>query len=64
LLADAGALVCGRESAAGPRVGLPVRTTGEFDPDESVPAVGEHTEAVLREAGYDDLDRLRAAGAI
>ena len=33
---------------------------------DAVPAVGQHTEAVLRELGYADADvaRMRAAGAI
>ena len=35
-------------------------------PTRPVPQLGEHTEAVLREAGLDDaaLAKLRAAGAI
>jgi len=50
-----------------PRVGLPVRPSeGLPGSDESVPELGADTDAVLREHGYDDddLDALRAAGAL
>ncbi len=48
-------------------LGVPVRlaaTPGR--PPGPPPELGEHTDAVLREAGYtsEDVARLRAAGAI
>ncbi|WP_331234668.1 CaiB/BaiF CoA transferase family protein [Natronorarus salvus] len=49
------------------RVGFPARGPGlPEEPNESIPERGEHTEAVLREVGYDDttLERLREEGAI
>jgi len=51
-----------QRAVAGP-VGFGDAATG---PTKPVPALGEHTEAVLREAGCDDaaLAALRAAGAI
>jgi alpha-methylacyl-CoA racemase len=55
-----------RSGPAGERVGLPLRSSaGTGDPAEELPALGEHTAAVLREHGYDDeaIERLRAAGA-
>jgi len=45
----------------------PYRVSGHaFVPDRAAPTQGEHTRAVLKEAGYDDatLDALAAAGAI
>jgi crotonobetainyl-CoA:carnitine CoA-transferase CaiB-like acyl-CoA transferase len=64
--AAARGIVRGADSPAGPRVGFPAIPSGGLHPEESVPELGEHTEAVLRAAGYDDagLDRLRGAGAI
>jgi crotonobetainyl-CoA:carnitine CoA-transferase CaiB-like acyl-CoA transferase len=43
--------------------GLPDDFEPRMDP---VPALGAHTEAILRELGYDSarIDALRAAGAI
>ena len=43
--------------------GLPTSFEPRMDP---VPALGEHTDAILRELGYDSaqIDALRAAGAI
>jgi len=43
--------------------GLPVDPPPRMDP---VPALGEHTDAILRELGWDDarIVRLRAAGAV
>ncbi len=56
------------ETSAGPvraplPPGLPVDPPPRMDP---VPALGEHTDAILRELGWDDarIARLRAAGAI
>ena len=48
-------------------VGLPIRCDGVArEPRLPPPELGEHTEAILREIGYDDddLSRLRAAGVI
>jgi len=47
-------------------IGVPIKFASEPGrPDFRVPALGEHTEAVLRSVGYDDaaLAALRAAGA-
>ena len=43
--------------------GLPTDFAPRMDP---VPALGEHTDAILRELGYDSarIDALRAAGTI
>lgn len=52
---------------APPRVGLPVRGDRiDAEPTPDVPAHGEHTVELLAEVGYgeDDIDRLRAAGAL
>ena len=46
---------------------LPPGMPAAFEPRmDSVPALGEHTEAILRELGYDtaQIDALRQAGAI
>jgi len=42
---------------------LPGDVTPRMDP---VPALGQHTDAILRELGYDEraIERLRAGGAI
>ncbi len=48
-------------------VGLPIRCDGVArEPRLPPPELGEHTEAILREIGYDDdgLSRLRAASVI
>jgi len=53
--------------AAGPRLGFPAATdSGTAEATTPPPALAEHTEALLREAGFDDadLDRLRESGAI
>lgn len=55
-------------SPAGPLPALlPPASNSAFEPRmDSVPALGEHTEAVLRELGYDPvaLDALRQRGAL
>ncbi|EIF32914.1 putative acyl-CoA transferase/carnitine dehydratase [Burkholderia sp. Ch1-1] len=46
---------------------LPPGMPADFEPRmDPVPALGEHTDAILRELGYDSarIDALRAAGAI
>ena len=56
-----------RPDDAPPRIGFPACGPDlPVDPDESIPRHGEHTDALLREVGYDDadLDRLREDGAI
>ena len=40
-------------------VAPPVKCAGEEAPARPAPALGEHTEALLRELGYDDA-RIRA----
>jgi alpha-methylacyl-CoA racemase len=47
------------------RIGFPARSSHHADPATGVPAHGEHTEAVLHEAGYDgsDIEALRETGA-
>jgi crotonobetainyl-CoA:carnitine CoA-transferase CaiB-like acyl-CoA transferase len=54
-------LVRGGDDAA-PRIGFPAKTDSgvERETDESLPSHGEHTEEVLREAGWgeEDLERL------
>jgi formyl-CoA transferase len=58
--------------AAPPTAGMrtimsPIRMDGQaLRPPGPAPGVGEHTEEVLRAAGYDDaaIARLRAAGAL
>ncbi|WP_049996745.1 CaiB/BaiF CoA transferase family protein [Halococcus sediminicola] len=47
------------------RIGFPARSSNHADPASGVPAHGEHTAQVLREAGYTDgdLDELRETGA-
>jgi crotonobetainyl-CoA:carnitine CoA-transferase CaiB-like acyl-CoA transferase len=48
-------------------LGVPIRFSDEpAEPRLAVPELGEHTESVLRSAGFDDeaLARLRATGAI
>ncbi|WP_435194810.1 CaiB/BaiF CoA transferase family protein [Natronomonas sp. EA1] len=49
-----------------PRVGFPLRGSDVSHEAGDLPAHGEHTETVLREAGLDDdaMARLRAEGAI
>jgi len=52
---------------APPRVGFPARqSTPPSGSDESVPGHGEHTDAVLQEAGFSNarLETLREAGVI
>ncbi|MFC7057950.1 CaiB/BaiF CoA transferase family protein [Halovenus salina] len=55
-----------RPGAAPPRVGFPGCGSGLPEHDESVPAHSEHTDEVLREAGYstDELKQLRADGTV
>lgn len=60
-------LVVRRPDGAPPRVGFPACGTDipeEFD--ESLPEQGEHTEELLREAGYDadEINWLFETGAI
>jgi crotonobetainyl-CoA:carnitine CoA-transferase CaiB-like acyl-CoA transferase len=46
---------------------LPPGIPRSFEPRmDPVPALGEHTDAILRDLGYDStqIDALRAAGAI
>lgn len=47
-----------------PRVGFPARASGVTETDETLPSLGEHTEAVLRSYGYEDIENLREAGVI
>ena len=55
-------------SPAGPLPALlPPAGTDAFEPRmDAVPALGEHTAAILGELGYSghDIDRLRTAGAV
>lgn len=53
------------EHAGLARIGFPARSSDHPEPATGVPSHGEHTEGVLREAGYDDrdLERLREMGA-
>ena len=56
-----------RPESAPPRIGFSVRSTVEPGAsDESIPDRGEHTESVLREAGWteNEIDDLRITGAI
>jgi crotonobetainyl-CoA:carnitine CoA-transferase CaiB-like acyl-CoA transferase len=64
--AAARGLIRGQGSSAGPRVGFPAIPSGGLSPEESVPGLGEHTDAVLGEAGLSDerIAALREAGAI
>jgi crotonobetainyl-CoA:carnitine CoA-transferase CaiB-like acyl-CoA transferase len=52
----------GEEGDAPPRIGFPAKTSSgvERETDESLPSHGEHTEEVLREAGWEDeeIERL------
>jgi crotonobetainyl-CoA:carnitine CoA-transferase CaiB-like acyl-CoA transferase len=56
------------DSPAGPLAALlPPGVQSAFDYRmDAIPAVGQHTEAILRELGRDDetIGRLRSAGAI
>ena len=55
------------DAAGVPQFGLPVKFSGyEFAIRQPAPAPGEHTDAVLREAGLADeeIRRLRDAGAV
>ena len=47
-------------------IGPPVKSAGEQAPARPAPALGQHTEALLRELGYDDarIRRLREAKVI
>ncbi len=49
-----------------PGIATPVRLRGEEAPRRPAPRLGEHGEAVLREAGLDDgeIAALRAAGVL
>jgi alpha-methylacyl-CoA racemase len=54
------------ERDSGPaRIGFPAQSSEHADPGVGVPAHGEHTVQVLREAGYTDadLERLNEVGA-
>ncbi len=55
-----------RPDEAPPRVGFPACGASLPESDESLPAHGEHTAEILREAGYSDeeIERLRESGAI
>jgi alpha-methylacyl-CoA racemase len=46
------------------RIGFPARSSDHAEPGKGVPGHGEHTESVLREAGYGDgdIERLRETG--
>jgi itaconate CoA-transferase len=56
------------ESPVGPIRVLrpPVSTDGVVERMDAIPALGEHTDAILREIGYDAafVERLRAEGAV
>ncbi|HSD20540.1 MAG TPA: CaiB/BaiF CoA-transferase family protein, partial [Anaeromyxobacter sp.] len=54
------------EGRAVPGIATPVRLRGEEAPRRPAPRLGEHGEAVLREAGLDDgeIAALRAAGVL
>jgi crotonobetainyl-CoA:carnitine CoA-transferase CaiB-like acyl-CoA transferase len=48
-------------------LGSPIKLSATpADPSRRAPLLGEHTDAVLREAGYteDEIDAFRRAGAI
>jgi itaconate CoA-transferase len=56
------------ESPVGPVRVLrpPVNMSGVDERMDPIPAVGEHTDAILHELGYDGtyIERLRAEGAV
>ncbi|WP_248909557.1 CaiB/BaiF CoA transferase family protein [Halocatena marina] len=54
-----------RDVDQAPRIGFPA-VIDTPEPDESIPAHGEHTDDVLRSVGYDQriLEQLRETGAI
>jgi crotonobetainyl-CoA:carnitine CoA-transferase CaiB-like acyl-CoA transferase len=52
------------EEGSPPRIGFPANGTDIGETDESVPELGEHTAAVLRRHGIENLDELRADGVI
>lgn len=47
-----------------PRIGLPANGTDVGATDEDVPGLGEHTEVLLRQHGFENIDELRDDGVI
>jgi itaconate CoA-transferase len=57
------------ETPGGGRVGVlraPFNILGVDEPESAIPAVGQHTDEILRELGYAaaDIEKLRASGAV